>query len=76
MNPVDLQKNDFIDALVAGNRFACSKIIRTLLKEKVPVIDIYEQVITQALYGIGDLWMSGKISVATEHLASAMVKGY
>lgn len=75
MNPVALPKNDFIDALVAGNRFACSKIIRTLLKDNVPIIDIFEQVITQALYGIGDLWMSGKISVATEHLAAAMVEG-
>jgi len=50
-------------------------IIKKLLKDQVPIIDIYEQIIKKALYGIGDSWESGKISVATEHLASAVVEG-
>jgi len=71
----NLIKNNFMDALIAGDRIICSKIIKKLLKDQIPIIDIYEQVITQALYGIGEIWESGEISVATEHLASAMVEG-
>jgi len=67
--------NDFKDALIAGNRKACSTIINKLLEDQVPVTDIYEQVIKQALYGIGDNWKTGNISIGTEHLASAMVEG-
>lgn len=36
---------------------------------------LYETIIKKALYEVGELWEYNKISVATEHLASAIVEG-
>lgn len=65
---------EFLHSLLAGNRPAGSKIIGNLAGTGVPVEDIYEKIIKKSLYNIGELWEAGKISVATEHLASAIVE--
>lgn len=70
----ELVFNDFLKALLSGNRFRCSCIVRELFENKQPVDDIYELLLRRALYDVGELWETGKISVATEHLASAIVE--
>lgn len=45
-----------------------------MMSESVPVKEIYERVLKPALYEVGELWEQNKISVATEHLASAIVE--
>ncbi len=65
---------EFLQSLLAGNRHASSQIIGNLSVTGLPVEDIYEKIIKESLYNIGELWESGKISVATEHLASAIVE--
>jgi methanogenic corrinoid protein MtbC1 len=65
---------EFLQSLLAGNRHVSSQIIGNLGVAGMPVEDIYEKIIRKSLYNIGDLWESGKISVATEHLASAIVE--
>lgn len=65
---------EFLQSLLAGNRHVSSQIIGNLGVAGLPVEDIYEKIIRKSLYNIGDLWESGKISVATEHLASAIVE--
>ncbi|MDD4921540.1 MAG: cobalamin-dependent protein [Bacteroidales bacterium] len=67
-------QSDFLSALLSGNRVIASRVIFDLLGKDVPINDIYEKVIKQALYKIGDFWEAGSISVATEHLASAIVQ--
>lgn len=65
---------EFLQSLLAGNRRESSQIIGNLTVTGLPVEDIYEKIIKKSLYDIGELWESGKISVATEHLASAIVE--
>lgn len=69
-----LSHKDFFDALMVGDRKGSSKIVKELLQQNASVHHIYENVIKMALYDIGLLWEYGKISVATEHLASAIVE--
>lgn len=61
----------FFDALIHGDRKKCADITGKLLDNKVSLEDVYENIIRKALYEVGDLWEKGKISVASEHLASA-----
>lgn len=65
---------EFLQSLLAGKRHVSSQIIGNLAVAGLPVEDIYEKIIKKSLYNIGALWESGKISVASEHLASAIVE--
>jgi MerR family transcriptional regulator, light-induced transcriptional regulator len=70
----DKVHSTFRSALLEGNRNASSRILSDLLKDGFTAKDVYEQVIKTALYEIGELWEYNKISVASEHLASAIVE--
>ncbi len=71
---IDLDNSDFLNSLLTGNRRMCSGIIQEHLNNQVPVQYLYENIIKKSLYKVGELWESNKISVATEHLASAIVE--
>ena len=65
----------FLEALLAGNRKEASRIIHDEVHQNGKgVQEIYETIIKKALYDIGEMWERGEISVATEHLASAIVE--
>jgi methanogenic corrinoid protein MtbC1 len=65
---------EFLNALLTGNRIMSSALTQNLINQQVPIKDIYENIFKKALYDVGDLWEFNKISVATEHLASAIVE--
>lgn len=65
---------ELLKALIKGSRAKSSDIINELLNQNINIDDIYEKSIKKAMYEIGELWEYGKISVATEHLASAIVE--
>lgn len=65
---------DFFDALIKGDRKKSNEILSKKLEENTSIEDIYEKVIKNAMYKIGDLWETGEVSVATEHMASAIVE--
>lgn len=73
MDKSTVQK-DFLNALIAGDRVKSKEISADLLNQKIGIIDLYEKFLRGALYEIGDLWEKGKISIATEHMASAIVE--
>lgn len=65
----------FLEALLAGNRKEASCIVHDEVHQKgMGVQELYETIIRKALYDIGEMWERGEISVATEHLASAIVE--
>lgn len=68
----DIHQQEFLKALLAGNRMQCSLIVKKLLQNNISIKDIYENIIKTSLYQIGELWEYNKISVATEHLASSI----
>lgn len=65
---------DFFDALIKGDRKKSNEILSKKIEENTSIEDIYEKVIKNALYKIGELWEIGEVSVATEHMASAIVE--
>lgn len=66
--------NNFLQYLLEGNKKKCTEITIALINENVSVKEIYELLFKKALYEVGELWEFGKITVATEHLASAIVE--
>jgi len=74
-NKLDLKNHkEFLNSLISGNRSLSSDLVHSYLNQQDSIKDLYEDVIKKALYEIGDLWEHNKISVATEHLASAIVE--
>lgn len=68
------RQQDFLNALLAGKRLESTAIVMDELAKQKSVPSLYETIIKVALYQIGELWQSGRISVASEHLASAVVE--
>lgn len=65
----------FLDELLKGNRIACSELVRKYLIYNPSIMDLYEEILKDSLYKVGLLWELNKISVATEHLATAITEG-
>jgi methanogenic corrinoid protein MtbC1 len=67
------QSADFLAALLAGNHTAAIAELDRAMDGGAGLIDFEMHVIQPALYQIGELWQSNQVSVAQEHLASAIV---
>ena len=67
--------NEFVEALLSGNKYKCSEIVNNLVLSNFRIEDIYEELLRIALYKVGELWEMGKITVAAEHLSTAIVEG-
>lgn len=70
----DLDYQKFLAALLEGDRLTCSDIAIDFLDSGHTINQLYEEMLKRALYEVGERWEQGKISVATEHLASAIVE--
>ena len=67
-------KANFLRGLINGEKKICSSIANRFFSETRSIITVYEELLKPSLYMIGDLWEINKISVATEHLASAITE--
>lgn len=63
----------FFKALIGGNTYRCSEIAIDSCKSENDITGFYINVVQPVLYRVGDLWESGVISAASEHLATAIV---
>jgi len=66
---------DFLQNLLKGNRANCSSISREYLGKNPSVKDLYEEVFKVSLYEVGRLWETNQITVAAEHMATAITEG-
>lgn len=67
------RKNEFRTAALRGDHRHCLNMATTSVKHPEDIFAFYLQVLQPALYEVGILWEKNKISVAQEHLASAIV---
>ena len=67
--------SQFLENLLNGNHLACSDISHKYLSSNHSIIQLYEDVFKVALYEVGKLWETNKISVATEQIATAITEG-
>ncbi len=66
--------SSFLENLLKGNRPKCSSIAKHYLAVNPSFMDLYEEILKKSLYSVGLLWETNKISVATEHLATAITE--
>lgn len=60
----------FETALLAGDEIAAEIAIREAMEADVSAAEIDDMIIAPALWRVGELWESGEISVADEHIAT------
>lgn len=67
------QQARFLQALLKGDARAAVQLAAEAVFSNQDKIDFYLQVIQPSMYMVGTMWENGEISVAREHLASAVV---
>ncbi len=72
--PLRLTRNAFLAAILSGQRQAALSIVEETLLNGTRNVDIYVDVIAESLGSIGSLWEQNKISVAQEHIATAIAQ--
>ena len=62
----------YLDGLLTNDRRKCRLTFEQWLAANDELRTLYEELVRRSLYEVGDLWEKGKISVATEHMATAI----
>jgi|APSaa5957512622_1039677.scaffolds.fasta_scaffold23176_4 MerR family transcriptional regulator, light-induced transcriptional regulator len=70
----DTQYQQYFNALLQGDGAQCKTIVQSLLSQEIHFLDLYEQLFRRSLYETGELWAKGLISVADEHIATAITE--
>jgi methanogenic corrinoid protein MtbC1/DNA-binding XRE family transcriptional regulator len=65
----------YVRALLAGDNDAAGAIVHELIAKRAKVADVYLEVMSPAMFHIGELWCDGKVNVAQEHLATQITLG-
>ncbi|MCO5250117.1 MAG: cobalamin-dependent protein [Candidatus Kapabacteria bacterium] len=68
-------ETNYLNALLEGKRKEANKICLDFISTGNSFKELYEHVMKPSLYEVGKLWEQNKISVATEHLATAITEG-
>lgn len=68
------ERANFESALIAGDRRQAATIVGRYLDQGCGLVDTELHVIQPALYGIGQQWQRNQVSVAQEHLATAIAQ--
>jgi len=66
---------EYLTLLLDGNRVACSRMVQALLDQKIDIKTLYTDLFQKSLYAVGELWEFNKITVAKEHLVTAITEG-
>ena len=69
-----LTRDLFLQVILRGERKAAAGFVLQALREGHSLSDLYTEVLQDALYAVGRLWETNRISVAKEHMATAIVQ--
>jgi methanogenic corrinoid protein MtbC1 len=64
----------YLAALLAGKRSECAEIVQQLLSAGTSLKALYTDLFQRSLYQVGELWEKQRISVAVEHLCTAITE--
>jgi methanogenic corrinoid protein MtbC1 len=73
-NPLANSAKEYLSRLINAKRSIAVQYILNLVDSGVRIKDIYNYVFQPVQYEIGQLWQTGKISVAQEHYATAVTQ--
>jgi methanogenic corrinoid protein MtbC1 len=65
---------DFLDALTRGDRRTAERLVDAALDRGAHLRELYVETIQPAMQEVGRLWQENRISVADEHLATAITQ--
>ena len=68
-------ENIFFNFLLKGNRFECWKTMKEFRKSDTSIMVLYEEIFRNSLYRIGYMWERNEITVAVEHMSTAITQG-
>ena len=66
---------EYLTLLLEGNRRECARIVQQLLDQNIEIKTLYTDLFQKSLYEVGRLWEFNRISVAKEHLVTAITEG-
>jgi len=64
----------YLSALLVGDRPQCTQVVNQILQKGLAAKTIYTDLFQRSLYRVGELWEQNRISVAVEHLATAITE--
>lgn len=67
-------KQAYLEDLLAGKRKGALDRIMAAFRNGCPIPDIYTEVFQESLYEVGRLWERNQISVADEHMSTAITQ--
>jgi len=67
-------KEKYLIGLLEGDRHKCHLLVKDALQEQITLQDLYEHVFAPAMVEIGRLWEINEITIAQEHLATAITQ--
>jgi methanogenic corrinoid protein MtbC1 len=73
-NPLALEESVYVQAILQGNRKAALAVAFESLRKNPDVIDTYVHVLQSAMYEVGRRWEANRITVAEEHMATAITQ--
>lgn len=71
-HPPSPARDAFLAAILQGHRHAALNIVEDALNIGWDPVDVYVEIIADALHRVGELWEQNGISVAQEHMATAV----
>ncbi len=73
LKPLDYER--YLSSLLKSDRRDCAEVVYRHMDQKLPVKSLYEDLFRRSLYRVGEMWEHNRISVATEHMATAITEG-
>lgn len=74
IGPNSKYSEDYLKSILTGDRKSSIKVINECLLSEPNLLNVYEDVVKNALYRVGELWELNKISVADEHMSTAVTE--
>ncbi len=74
MDRAEIALEPFYKALVCGNTMECRRITQYTLSREKDLTPVYENLFKPVLYKVGREWEYHRISVAVEHMATALIE--
>jgi methanogenic corrinoid protein MtbC1 len=72
--PLNLTAEVFLQAILNGQRHAALRIAREALRSGLTLPQLYVDVFQTALYEVGARWEANRVTVAQEHIATAITQ--
>jgi len=66
--------NEYLEALIRGDRHRCRALVEEMLQDNIDIKDLYVGIFQRSLYRVGELWECNQLTVAREHMATAITE--